>query len=52
MPTTERETCSALDEQLRRSLLARLIGRQAVDKNMKPLKSGTQDELIGAGVPE
>ena len=40
----------ALKEQLGRSLLARPIGRQAVDKNMKPLQSGSQDELIGAGV--
>ena len=52
MPTTDRKTCCALDEQLRRSLLAPPIGRQVVDKNMKPLKSGSQDELIGAGVPE
>ena len=52
MPTTEGKICSALDEQLGRSLLARPVGRQVVDKNMKPLQSDSQDELIGAGVPE
>ena len=52
MPTTERKTCSALDEQLKCSLLAHAIGRQDVDKNMKPLQLGSQEELIGAGVPE
>ena len=30
--TTERKICCALDEQLGRSMLARPIGRQVVDK--------------------
>ena len=52
MPITERTIFGALDEQLGRSLLARPIGRQAVDKNMKPLQSRSHDKLIGTGVPE
>ena len=37
MPITERKICCALDEQLGRSLLARPIGWQVFDKNMKSL---------------
>ena len=51
MLTTERKICCALDEQLGRSMLARPIGRQVVEKKGKPLQPGSQDQLIGAGVP-
>ena len=50
--TTERKTCCALDEQLRRLLLARPIGLQVVEKKYETSSMGSQDELIGAGVPE
>ena len=41
-----------LNEQLEHLLLARPIGWQVVDKNIKSLWSGFQNELIGVRVSE
>ena len=52
MPITERKICCTLNEQLEHLLLARHMGWQLVDKNIKSLWSGFQDELIGVGVSD
>ena len=52
LTTEQRKVYCALDEQLGRSLLARPISRQVVDKHMKPFQSDSLNELIGTGVPE